>query len=367
MKNILNNILDFKGGEKFYRFGNADGKYWIMPARGMHTAMNLYQPSGTKGRMVKSLLPYLHVLPPVRKIIHAQTLHCRLNKELEKLLCGLFGTEELEFGIFEGTPSVHKKVTMQLSNGKKILGYCKLSNSDEIKKLFEKESVILKSLAEKGIRNIPNAMYCGTLDNSTHILVQSTVKTASSQNIHKFGHMHEDFLSQLHKKTRQRVLFEESDCFRTLETLENHLDWLPDNIDEGIILKAISDIRKRYCGCEVEFSAYHGDFTPWNMFVEKKELFVFDFEYAGMSYPKGLDRYHFFTQTAIFEKNWGADDIIAFIENGNCKWIDKLLYKIYLLDMVSRFTMRENGKVNGEAAKPFELWGKILESIMADN
>ena len=75
----LENILDFSSGEKFYRFGNADGKYWIMPAQGMHTAMNLYQPSGTKGRMVKSLLPYLHVLPPVRKIIHAQTLHCRLN------------------------------------------------------------------------------------------------------------------------------------------------------------------------------------------------------------------------------------------------------------------------------------------------
>ena len=360
----LENILDFSSSEKFYRFGNADGKYWIMPARGMRTAMNLYQPSGTKGRMVKSLLPYLHVLPPVRKIIHAQTLHCRLNKELEKLLCGLFGTEELEFGIFEGTPSVHKKVTMQLSNGKKILGYCKLSNSDEIKKLFEKESVILKSLAEKGIRNIPNAMYCGTLDNGTHIFVQSTVKTASSQNIHKFGHMHEDFLSQLHEKSKQLIQFEESDLYKSIIALEEHLDWLPVNIDESVILKAISDIKKRYCGCEVEFSAYHGDFTPWNMFVEKKELFVFDFEYAGMSYPAGLDRYHFFTQTAIFERNWGADDIIAFIDNDNGKWIDKLLYEIYLLDMISRFTLRENGKVNDEAAKPFFLWCKILKSLI---
>ena len=27
MKNILNNILDFKGGKRFYRFGDADGKY----------------------------------------------------------------------------------------------------------------------------------------------------------------------------------------------------------------------------------------------------------------------------------------------------------------------------------------------------
>ena len=29
----LDNILDFTGWERFYRFGNSDGKYWIVPAR----------------------------------------------------------------------------------------------------------------------------------------------------------------------------------------------------------------------------------------------------------------------------------------------------------------------------------------------
>ena len=53
---MLNKILDLTGEEKFYRFGNADGKYWIMPVRGMRTAMNLYQPSGIKGKMLKDLL-----------------------------------------------------------------------------------------------------------------------------------------------------------------------------------------------------------------------------------------------------------------------------------------------------------------------
>lgn len=360
----LNNILDFTGGEKFYRFGNADGKYWIMPARNMRTAMNLYQPSGRKGKMVKRLLPCLHLFAPVRKAIKAETLHCRLNSELHNLLCKVFDVQEIEFAIFEGTPSVHQKITMQLSQGNRILGYCKLSENSNIKELFDKESKMLSWLEEREINGIPRILYCGTLSNGMHIFVQSTAKTSSSAVIHEWSDLHEDFLAQLHDKTKQRITFEESDYYSTSLSLEKHMDWLPDNIDESIILKAISDIRKRYCGCEVEFSAYHGDFTPWNMFVEKKELFVFDFEYAGVSYPKGLDRYHFFTQTAIFEKNWGADDITAFIENGNCKWIDKLLYKIYLLDMVSRFTLREGGKVSGEAAKPFALWGKLLEKLI---
>jgi hypothetical protein len=86
----LDNILDFTGGKRFYRFGNADGKYWIVPARGMRTALNLYQPSGIKGKMVKALLPCLHWIAPVRKAIKAQRLQCRLNSELHSLLCRVF-------------------------------------------------------------------------------------------------------------------------------------------------------------------------------------------------------------------------------------------------------------------------------------
>ena len=162
--NVLNNILNLTGGEKFYRFGNSDGKFWVVPARGMRTAMSLYQPSGRKGKMVKSLLPYLHWIAFVRRAIHAETLHCRLNKEIHKLLCEIFNTNEIDFAIFEGTPSVHKKITMQLSCGKQVLGYCKLSCNEEIGKLFEKETDILRRLAEREITNIPEALCCTTLD-----------------------------------------------------------------------------------------------------------------------------------------------------------------------------------------------------------
>ena len=159
------NILDFTGGEKFYRFGNADGKYWIVPAQGMRTAMNLYQPSGSKGKMVKRLLPCLHLFAPVRKVIKAETLHCRLNSELHNLLCKVFDVQEIEFAIFEGTPSVHQKITMQLSQGNRILGYCKLSTNNDIKELFEKESDTIDRLCKSDVIGVPKALYCGTLSN----------------------------------------------------------------------------------------------------------------------------------------------------------------------------------------------------------
>ena len=364
MKNILNNILDFTGGRRFYRFGNADDKYWVVPANGMHTAMHLYQPSGIKGKMVKSLLPCLHWIAPVRKAIKAKKINCRLSDELRSLLCKVFGVQEIGFAIFEGTPSVHQKITMQLSRGKRILGYCKLSDSNDIKSLFEKESRVLDELCRKGVTNIPKALYCGTLSNGTHIFVQSTEKRASSKVIHEWGAMQKEFLSLLHEKTKTQLPFEDSDYYKTIDLLEQHLDWLPQEIDSNTVNTAITAIKKRFCGKEIELCACHCDFTPWNMFANGTELFVFDFEYAAMTFPAGLDRYHFFTQTAVFEKLWGADEIISYIDSDAGKWIDKDVYAMYLIDVISRFTMREGGKVTGGATKPFHLWGKVLEVLI---
>ena len=360
----LDNILDFTCGNRFYRFGNADGKYWIVPAQGMRTAMNLYQPSGIKGKMVKALLPCLHWIVPVRKAIKAETVNCRLNSELHSLLCKIFDVQEIEFAIFEGTPSVHQKITMQLSQGNRILGYCKLSTNNDIKELFEKEYRTLDRLGNSGVTGVPKALHCGTLSNGMHVFVQSTEKRASSRVIHEWSALQEEFLAQLHEKTKALLPFEKSDYHTTLSVLEQRLEWLPQNIDHTVVAKAIAAVKEKYCGTVVEYGACHGDFTPWNMFANGNVLFVFDFEYAGVSYPAGLDRYHFFTQTAVFEKHWGADEIIAYIGSNDGSWIDKQQYAMYLLDVISRFTMREGGKVSGNAATPFALWGKVLERLV---
>ena len=360
----LDNILDFTCGERFYRFGNADGKYWIVPARRMRTALNLYQPSGIKGKLVKALLPYLHWMAPVRRTIKAKRMNCRLNSELHNLLCKVFDVQEIEFAIFEGTPSVHQKITMQLSQGNRILGYCKLSDCNDIKALFEKEASMLEWLADKSVTSIPQALYCGTLSNGMHIFVQSTKKRASSKVIHEWGALQEEFLAQLQEKTMAVLLFEESDYYATLSALERHLNWLPTDIDCNVVAKAISTLKERHCGKKMEFCAFHGDFTPWNMFANNDRLFVFDFEYARLSYPAGLDRYHFFTQTAVFEMHWGVDEILSYVNSNAGKWIDRRKYAMYLLDVISRFTMREGGKVTGEAVKPFALWGKVLEKMI---
>lgn len=112
---ILERFLIKGTGKHLYRFSNADGKTWLMPAHNMQVAMNLYQPSGRNGKMVKALLPRLHRLPLIRKVIHAKSVYYDINDELKRLFYQLFHEAEIDFSIFCGTPCVHQKITMQIS------------------------------------------------------------------------------------------------------------------------------------------------------------------------------------------------------------------------------------------------------------
>ena len=358
---LLHKIIT-NGNNRFYRFSNADGKAWAIPVKNMRVAFGLYQPSGIKGKVVKALLPLLHHISAVRKAVKADTLHCSLKKELNDLLYKLFGVQEIEFAIFEGTPCVHQKITMQLSSGNKILGYCKASDNSDILALFEKEYHTLQHLAGKGVTGIPTALYCGTLSNGVHVFVQNTIKSAQSKVPHNWGALHEKFLASLHEKTKQALLFEESDYYHIIHALREHIDWLPANTDKQAVARAIDEITAKHIGKKVEYSACHSDFTPWNMFVEKGELFVFDFEYASLTCPPGLDAVHFAMQTAVFEKHLRKEEIASMLLHK----FDRDAIIMYLLDIISRFTLREKGPVNGDTHL-FAIWGYLLKTILLLN
>ena len=91
----LKQLLKWGEGETFYCFANADGKRWWMPVQHMAIAMNLYQPSGVKGKLLKQGLPWLYWNPIVRKVLHTERLHLKLGDELKELLERVFGQHRL--------------------------------------------------------------------------------------------------------------------------------------------------------------------------------------------------------------------------------------------------------------------------------
>ena len=356
----LDNILDFTSGEKFYRFGNSDGKYWIVPARDMRTALNLYQPSGIKGKLVKALLPCLHWLAPVRKAIKAQSVNCRLNSELHGLLCKVFGVQDIEFAVFEGTPSASKKITIQISIRDKILGYCKISDEERISELFEKEYNNLLWLNRKGVKGIPKGLYYGKI-NDVFLFVQSTKKSNSSKIAHSLTEQHIEFVNNISQATASEIPIEKSDFYNDI----NYLESIFDNIrkdERPVFEQSIRYIKEHY---ETDngyiFSFSHGDFTPWNMYLEDGKLQVFDLEFAARTFPPRMDLIHFTLQTWILKDKLCADEIHPKLEIFKKKYgINSTLTICYLTHILSFYFKLYNGNFDTND-NGYKTWCSLLK------
>lgn len=356
-------------GGRFIRFSNSDGKRWIMPLRDMRTAMNLYQPSGIKGRLVKRLLPYLYQFPLINSLIHSEIVRVKIDSKIWVKIKKVLNTDDFQFAIFEGTPSVHKKATVQIWQKSKILAYCKVSDSDEVGVLFERESHILSNLHSAGINPIPQSLSYEKTD-GFHLFIQSTVKTKHSNTVHRWRQQHWDFLALLHERTKCKCRFEDSDLAKSIVSLEGCLDNLPQE-DATIIKQAIDVVWTYYQGREVEFSAYHGDFTPWNIFFERDNIFVFDFEYAGYSCPPYMDMFHFINQVAIIERQYSAIKIYEYFleEIAQCNYViknftvDYLSYLLYIISFYYRIGNRDFGPNDNGYCQ----WLSVINIVVKQN
>lgn len=334
---------------KYYQITNNDGKQWVMPAENMRVGIMLYQPSAWTGKMLKALLPWLKWCGIVRKKLHIQEVECPISSSLAKRFRELFGENGLEYSIFNGTPCAHQKQTVQVYCGNRILGYCKISSNPKIASLFHHERDYLQWLHERKVKGVPRCLACEQLPTGEWIFVQSTQKTMQSKMDHTLGPRQINFLEQLHTHTSVSCIFQDSDLYRSLLRMDNCIDRFEK--DEQIVIRQGCDLVTQHYGCNNKhnFSAYHSDFTPWNMFVEDQKLFVFDWEYATRTSLPYLDLIHYLFQSCVFERHAEAGEIYYCLMVENEKLLSRyfdnrrVAVTAYLLDMLGMYAVRDAG------------------------
>lgn len=355
---------------KYYQITNSDGKQWVMPAENMRVGMMLYQPSAWTGKMLKALLPWLVWCGIVRKNLHIQEVECPISASLDRRLQEILGESVLEYAAFNGTPCVHQKQTVQIYRGAQILGYCKVTCNPEIATLFGHERDYLQGLDEHKVEGVPRCLACEQLPTGEWIFVQSTVKTMQSSVDHVLGGRQLEFLEQLHQKTSVECGFRDSDLYRSLLRIENCLYGF--EADEQVVIRqAYYMVKQHFTSTNRHaFSAYHSDFTPWNMFVEDGQLFVFDWEYATKTSIPYLDMIHYLFQSCIFERHAGAEEIYRclMVENEKllCRYFDdlKLAVAAYLLDMLGMYVVRDAGSETEGSRQIRDLRIEVLRRVL---
>ena len=353
----------------YYKITNQDGKVWIMPKRNMRMGMMLYQPSAWKGWLLKTVFPSLQWCGILRRMLKIEKTACPLPEALQERLRDIFNCDCPEYSYFGGTPCVHQKATIQIYNGTKMLGYCKTTRNEAIYELFRHEQGVLDRLEEYGVSGVPRCLCCEKGFDDEYFFVQTTMKTRHSLVRHKFGALELQFLKQLADKTKYNCRFAETDQWGWLQRLQRDL-WKLTPLEQNVITDGIKCVVQYFSDRgQCYFSAYHGDYTPWNMFVEEGQLFVFDFEYAGMRYIPYLDVLHYKTQTAIFEKGWGSEEIFNDYQLHKQEWISlfanhNIAYIAYLLDETAKFVCREGEIIPSDTQRLLNVWIPLMKNFL---
>lgn len=331
---------------KYYKISNSDGKEWLMPNKNIATGLLLYQPIAWRGKLLKTWFPVVNMIDVagiVKRCLHIEEISNPISEKLRSLLCEIFKSSNLEFSIFNGTPCAHQKVTIQIYQGRNIWGYCKVSKNPELIEIFQREKAYLDWLNERKVNNVPKCLCCKKVDDDTWMFVQTTTKTSRSRFPHTLGDLELNFLKQLSEKTKCVVPFSQTEMFKSLNMLEEM-----GGLGNKDVIRAFEIVRDYYGHRREEvFSAYHSDFTPWNMFVETGNLFVFDWEYAGRTYLPYLDIIHYIVQTNIFENKSDAKDLYDSLFVRNKRVLEtyfsspNIAVLSYLLDIIAKYSLRD--------------------------
>lgn len=366
---VLSNIfVEEPDGEIYYDILNSQGKEWLVSSKDIRTAFEIYQPTAIKGKILKMVFPYVYRLPFVCSKLHFKKRRLRLQADISQILKKEFG-KHVSISCFGGTPCVHQKAVIQIYEGSKILGYCKLSENLDVGRLFDRECENLNYLYEKGVCSIPKVLFRFDL-NDLGFFCQSSVKNRNGKTVYELTENHWMLLEDLYAKTVQIIRFEETDYYILLKLIRKNATRLEKN-DLDIIQRAIDIVSEKYNNTVVEFGFYHGDFTPWNTVLENEEIKAFDFEYAKRTYPPYLDAVHYLLQKNFFvDRMNNADRIyLNYKESSiwrkfrNGKALEMMI--MYLLEIINLYLSRTSEESFDEQGRQ-KIRIEILEKAVME-
>ena len=368
IESLIERIFQLNNGLLFWEIHNTVGQNWILPQKHIKQFLSLFQPSSIEGKIVAKILPYLCFTPFLASKINARPIKLELNSAIKNTICKSFAISDFEYGIFCGSPGKHQKITMMINQDKKSLGYCKITDRPEVFSIFQKESMNLSYLRSKGMHNIPKILFVDEIPElqGVFLLVQTTnrdgvIRSATIDDICVF-----DFVLRMHNLTKCKMNYVESDFFQSINILKNYL-YLFQFDEQKNILGTINKIEERLAQPSY-YSAYHGDFTPWNSYIINKELFVFDFEYFQKYTVPYLDYFHFFTQVCIYNKYMNTNAIFdRYLTNREMiqgQILNPDFYYIcYLLTIMAFYLKRDNGFLNERIESCFKIWIGLIKKI----
>jgi hypothetical protein len=272
--------------------GRSNPRWWLVPLddrRVTAAGLALFQPVLAAARFAKAA-----ALSSSRLGLAALWARSVLHLGGRPPFEGIFGAEGLRYAFFTGTESPHRKLAVQvMAEDGRILGFAKATLSSTVGSLLSRECSALQQIGALRLTTalVPRVLFQGAMGPAT-VLVTDTRKSGRSRVVTALGAQHLRFIEEL--------------ATRTSEPGSDGTDWLTPTLRQRLAsvedrlsspwrhrLHEAIDRRAARAAALGPRCLSHGDFTPWNTFIDEGGLYVFDWEYASREEEPASDLLHF--------------------------------------------------------------------------
>ncbi len=328
---------------KYYYINNPDGTMrWVFPKNNSSACfLNLYNSSGWKGKLFVNavkVLNYFNFLKPV--IDGAFSVSFKSEKDFRSSFDGIHFDD---FAIFTGTIGENRKAIVALSKNKKCTHFAKNPLTKASKDLVINENEKLNHLNKFNFidTEIPTVFF-----KDSNLVVSNVLPQQKNKN-QNWSKAHWDSLSELYNISYRKKVLSTTPFWQSIEAGRNSIlnsDLIDNGLELEVIDKMKNTIDKLFSNIDssklISVGIGHGDFTPWNMYVGKNKLHIYDWEMSQFDFPILFDFFHYFFQKGIL------------IDRQQSPIIQKIL-QAHLKDETARHILKDF-KVNWE--EHFQLY-----------
>lgn len=335
--------------------------------------LNLYNAAGWKGKAIHAIFKIGFTVKLKKwlksgsfKIIANQLFLENINHQLNKA----------QYAIFTGTIGENRKAVISFEEAGKATQFLKLPLTKAAQQLVCTETKALKKLQAYSFSflNMPKAKRI------TKGIMLTNVKPSKLEINNDLTNIHLSALAELYHQTATLTVLTPSNVWQTIqEDLEAiaHAKIINDLPLQKVatLSRSLNDLAQNFESTDlITMSMTHGDLTPWNTYLSKNQLHVYDWELA-QELPLLYDAFHYIFQSNILIKRLPYSAIqkeIAQLRNHPI--IQSLLtkynidfqevYQFYLLRNISYYLRKyiQQPKLHEQAHWLVDVWIESLTS-----
>lgn len=289
---------------EFSYIANPDGSMrWMYPSNLREpTFLSFYNTASFRARAFSALIKLSFLLGLHRFLRSGDIL---LNVDFDSVLAKATQRNACTgFSIFTGTAGEDRKVIIELNNEGVTKLFVKVGLSESSKRLVITEAKVVARLNEFKFTYLkcPEVLFM----DMEGVVELSNIRPKAGRQYARLRGMHVNVLSELSGVSFQKRKWKE---ILITEKADSKLNRLTEGqvSNNGLkesqvrrLLKKLSTLKSLVCGDEhFPCGLAHGDFTPWNMYLEDEILYLFDWEHGREGTPLLFDLFHFVFQSEI--------------------------------------------------------------------